>query len=95
MRGGDSSGMSRRGRLKRKSEHIEGNRPTVSVSPKGSNGVWLPGGENVELPWHGQHIVSHARTKRLQMPILRAMEAELTVKALAIDLWWNFQKDHP
>ena len=55
----------------------------------------LPGGENVELPWHGQHVVSHARTKRLQMPILRTVEAELTVKALVVDLWWRFQKDHP
>ena len=50
----------------------------------------LPGGENIKLPWHRQHVLDHASTKRLQMPILWAVEAELTVKALAIDLWRHF-----
>ena len=54
----------------------------------------MPGGKDIELARHGQHIVSHAGTKRLQMPILRTVEAELTVKALAVDLWRHFQKDH-
>ena len=92
--GGDPGSLNRVGCLKRGREHIEGNRPSFSIAAEGSNGVGLPGGKDIEVPWHRQDLMSHAGTKRLQMPILRTVETELTVKALSVDLWRCLEKDH-
>ena len=54
----------------------------------------LPGREHIELTGHRQHVVRHAGAERLNVPVLRAVEAELAIKTVGFDLWWHFQKDH-
>ena len=78
----------------RKGEHIECDGPAFPVTAERSDGMRLPGGEDIEIPRRWQHVMSHAGTERLQMPVLGSMETELTIKALAIDLRWHLQKDH-
>ena len=55
----------------------------------------LPGREHIELSGDGKHVMRHSGTERLQMPVFRAVEAELAIKTVGIDLGWHLQKDHP
>ena len=54
----------------------------------------LPGREHIELSGHRQHIVRHVGAERLNVPVFRAVEAELAIKTVGGDLRWHLQKDH-
>ena len=36
----------------------------------------------------------HASAERLNVPVFRAVEAELAIKTVGVDLRWDLQKDH-
>ena len=54
----------------------------------------LPGGKDVVLPRHRQHVGRHTGAEALDLPGLRAVEAELAIKLLRADLRRHLQKQH-
>ena len=54
----------------------------------------LPGREHIELTGHRQHVVRHAGAERLKVPVFRAVDAEVAIRSVGVDLRWHLQKDH-
>ena len=55
----------------------------------------LPSRKDIELTRHRQHVFGHAGAEALDVPLLRAVEAELPIEAVVHDLGRHLQEDHP